>query len=264
MKKILYIAETTDNNLPQLFFEKFQKHCLFKFIILNDDSLDLTKLDQKYDLIFLRNAYRPHLFKKKIQTIIKKLSTNDSPIIDGVESWENYVQHLDKWYHYQILGEEFFPFSTKSRLVAFKQIDQYVAKKPRSSRSKGVYIDLDNKKVYKGCMFQKKIDIDKEMRIIYCNDQVLEKGVYKRSKKTDQTRVKVQEAFSLDEKLIRYTQAIMSKYKKSLNFSSKNLFGLDIALDKKGDLFLIEINRSPIVQTYYDKTKINVFEKLFI
>lgn len=132
-----------------------------------------------------------------------------------------------------------------------------IFKQRLSSRGRGV--TWDEKLITpprQNWIIQESITIDQELRIYLIGGQVYPVGAIRQSKTA-----------------LQATEAIDSRQltQDEIDFASKvsqltpnlDIAGIDIARTSAGDLYLVEVNRSPGFAKFYDLTGVNLAEKLY-
>lgn len=217
-----------------------------------------------YKTLYIRSHFGhpstlPEMFRSEIEDIVKRVKRQNPTvrIIDDTDTVDKVMQIEDKWRQYEI----FSSFMPKTKLLNSRLdlsgFNRPIFKHRFSSHGNGVTWDVqETTSPRRNWLIQESIDINEELRIYVINSKVYPIGAVRQSKTSDQN-----------------TQAVDSRTLESdeVNFSTRigqhapsmDIIGLDIARDSNGELYLMEVNRSPGFGKFAALTGINLASFLY-
>lgn len=231
-------------------------------IILDKDvSASITT---SYDTVYIRSHFShafmmPQNFRHTIESIVQQAKQLNPKVkfIDGMDNVDAIVSFEDKWSQYETFGE----FMPRTELykdgVDISTFVRPIYKKRLSSRGSGVTWDREKVDHSVGdWLIQESLDIAEELRVYIICGGVCEIGAVRRSMTSAQS-----------------AQAISSRQlsKIEIGFCSEvlnqargiDIAGLDIACTSGGELYLMEVNRSPGFAKFNELSGINLATTLY-
>ncbi len=256
MKKILIVTTVSDRSLPLFFVPNIKRDWLVDVIHYDTIVQELQAMLEResFDAIYCRDPFNAEYDLERLRAVLETLIkySKDAYIVDGIEKLDDFMIE-DKWLQYQVY-KDFMP-NTQLLSDGLGVERDYIVKERISSRGKGIYFDVGNvpQEDAADYIIQNKLVLEKEYRVFAVRNKILPLAGVKRSK-TDNTTVKVLGVTPVPEDLIAYAQPIVDANK-------GDLIGLDIAKTDSGYV-LIEINRSPLFNSYYRYSGVNPLERL--
>jgi hypothetical protein len=255
-KSLLLIARATDLSIP-LFFAKSVREKInidVCFVFESKDIIAQKLQSQRYDFIYIRDPFggifEDRYVKSKMEIVLQNVG--ESILVDGIQSVDDIFLE-DKWKQYEMFGELMPKTELPTDVSQFKK-GKHMIKERISSRAQGIYFDVDaidtnNMSQY---IIQERIAIVKEYRVYVLFGEVIQQASVK-SPKTENSSVKVIDFIEISDELKRYTEKVIQK-------NPFDFIGLDIAETQNG-FYLIELNRSPLFNSFLRETGINLAEE---
>lgn len=258
-KKLIVLTTYQDKSLPLFFSEKVKNDYEIE-IFLFHESLPIFEQkfkNSEYTDLYIRDPFNgktvDYLEEKLNVCFAKNKHTN---LIDNLETVAD-VYFEDKWLQYQTL-KEFMPQTQILESLNY-DLDTSFIKKRISSRAKGIVFNLESVGEKNEYIVQPKLPIKHEYRIFSVNSEILLRATYKKlivkQKENNEASVRIMDLVEVDDELKSFVEKIDAKLK-------FDFIGYDIARLADDSLVLIEANRSPQFLMYYEKTGINLAEKL--
>jgi hypothetical protein len=226
-----------------------------------ESPIDITK---HYDTLYIRSHFsqpglQPQNFRHEIISIIDSVRriNPDIAFIDGMDTVDDIVTFEDKWHQYHTFRE----FMPKTHLYESGR-DTSVFKRPLfkkrlSSRGGGIsWSDRNITGSLDDWIIQESLDVDEEIRIYVVRGEVYPIAAVRQSMTLHQKTHAI-DSRKLTSHEFEFALGVASK------IPSLDMVGLDIALTKDGQLYLIEANRSPGFATFADLTNENLADILY-
>lgn len=256
MKKTLIVTTINDASIWLFLSQKNQNITDMDFFFLHEKDWELEKLlkENEYDYIYVRDPFN-HIFEE--DNVSKKMGyileyKKNAYMIDNISKIED-IYFEDKWIQYW----DFSEFMPKTQLLNKNNyIKNTIIKKRISSRAKWIYFDLkDLPKDYlsEDYVIQDMKKVDKEYRIYALFWKVL-RNAAARTPKTINSKVKIIWVEELNEWIYDFSQNIIDHCK-------YDCVWLDI-IQSWEKYYLLEINRSPLFNWYFNSSNINLTENL--
>lgn len=255
MKKILICLTYQDRSAPLFLTGAIKEMMQINFLLYeeSEDYIDKYLKSEDYDYIYLRYPFNGSNLslsdvKARLDIIIK--NKREAYLVDNLKSVKG-VLFEDKWRQYQSLSD-FMPETKVLQSDDQIDFDRYLIKKRISTRGEQVLFELPNDIVHEDYIVQKIINVEKEFRVYSIFNKIIDQVVI-RSPKTSQTKIKVLHVEKITQDLHDYVAQIDKKI-------DYDFTGYDIALDKNGKYYLIEVNRSCLFGGVFRETKVNLAE----
>lgn len=216
-----------------------------------------------YDTLYIRSYFgqeslMPQAFLAEINALVERAVRANPSIqyIDGISTVEAVLAFEDKWHQYGLFSD-YMPKTELLSSVDMVNFTRPVYKKRLSSRGTGVTWSLDEISGYRDdWLVQESLEIQEEIRMYVIRGAVYPIGAIRQSKTIDQgTKAVAARPLTQDE--IDFAQSIAQKA------SDLDIIGLDIVCNEAGDLFLLEVNRSPGFGKFYELTGVNLADHLY-
>lgn len=254
MKKLLIIAKLQDK--ATLFFQTQKIKSLIKidYLLYEESKTTIEEFlkNNSFDYIYIRDPFlklsHPEI-KEKLSIIFA--NSKQARLIDNLKSIAD-VFLEDKWKQYQKFPEVF----PQTRLVASQikpDFSKEFVKERISSMAKGVVFSLEEMKKDQNYLAQKKINIKKEYRVFSLFGETIDLMMVKSSKIDLTTKILGQKTEPLSEEIKTFVKKVDKVFK--FDFA-----GYDVAVDEKGKLYLLEVNRSCYFGAFYRLSGINLAE----
>ncbi len=174
--------------------------------------------------------------------------------LDGIRTIDDYYVE-DKYRQFLKFGTEFMPPTWLASEYEFIP-GEHIFKKRISCRCRDVHFEKPADVELERYIIQERRQIREEMRVFYLRGEVLEIAET-RTSKTENQKVKATGYRKLSEAEIDFIKRAMQK------MPELDFVGVDLAIEEKGNLLIIEVNRSPQFMGYYKVTGVNLAEKVF-
>ncbi len=257
MKKLLLITTTEDLSLPLFFTREISAAYEIQVLLVEDlISHGPPKGTLSVDKIYVRDLYNNQYLKlDEVKSALTQLlgCLEYKTTIDNIADADK-LDFEDKWTQYRLLSR----FMPQTSLVneQYQSTEKEVYKLRISSRTRGMHFALAEieKSQMANYIAQKRLQVSEEYRVLGIKNEILKIGA-KKSSRSETTKGKVIGKSELSEDIIGFCNEVLA----DLDF---DFVGLDIVRDINNKLYLLEVNRSPQVKSYYQLTGINPFEIL--
>jgi len=217
-----------------------------------------------YETIYIRSHFGrsdtlPQVFRAEIEDIIDRAKHVNPNIrfIDNTSSVDMILGTEDKWRQYEIFNSLMPKTQLLSEDLDVSGFKRPVFKNRLSSHGNGVTWNMNETTTPRDdWLIQESLDIIEELRVYVIKGNVYPVGAIRQSKTSDQN-----------------TQAVDSRplTKDEMEFSLKigelapnlDIIGIDIARTSNGELYLMEVNRSPGFGKFAELTGVNLASLLY-
>lgn len=232
-------------------------------ILILDKDFDEV-VDSHYDTVYIRSHFSqlstmPQNFRKEINDVVQRTKDTNHKIkfIDDMDNVDAIVAFEDKWQQYITFGKFMARTEILDSHTDMSSYERPIYKNRLSSRGSGVTWDRQKTvEAINGWIVQESLDIREELRIYIILGEVYSIGAVKQSM-TEENGAQSVDSRGLAKDEIDFSARIIQQ------FPSLDIAGIDIARTIDGDLFLLEVNRSPGFAKFYDLTGINLADKLY-
>lgn len=256
-KNILILTTLNDISIAHFFSNKIRKIFDVDVFLIEDFNSSFGRLSRRYDFVYIRDPFTDRNFQdyKAISSAMDKVYEKypSAYYVDKVKDMDGALIE-DKLRQYALFSE-FMPKTRELKKGEGVDFESYFVKKRVSSRSEGIVFFGDALQPGEDYIIQDKLDIEEEYRVFSVGSRILEKSLVRSSKTSASTALKTLDAVATPEKVKTFV-------KKLIDVLELDFVGYDIARDKNGKLWLLEMNRSPQFQSYYAKTGENLAEVL--
>ena len=217
-----------------------------------------------YDTLYIRSHFAqaatlPQVFRTEIDDIVKQAKHVNPEIkfIDDADTVEKILASEDKWQQYKNFGE-FMPktqlLSEMSGTTGFKRP---VFKHRFSSHGNGVTWSMEEVTApTNNWLMQETLNINEELRVYVIRGEVYPICAIRQSKASENSTQAI-DSRKLTQEEIEFSQKIASQA------PSMDILGLDVARTSSGQLYLMEVNRSPGFGMFAKLTGINLASLLY-
>ncbi len=228
------------------------------------DKQPAPALTTPYDTLYIRSHFgtpsmQPQQFRREIENLAAKAKriNPDIRFIDDTDTVDKILIAEDKWRQYTTY-KDFMPLTQLlNDELGQHDLKHPIYKKRLSSRSTGVTWDRENVMgAPDDWIIQESITILEELRIYVIHGKVHPTGVVRQSMTSQQPTQGVR-ARDLEQDELDFSLAI-SKQARGMD-----LMGLDVARSINGDLYLLEVNRSPGFAVFATLTGDNLADLLY-
>lgn len=231
-------------------------------ILLDKDPVPI--IADAFDTLYIRSHFSqpdtlPQKFRNEIEVMVHDAKSKNSDItfIDGMDNVDDIVAFEDKWKQYQAF-RDFMPktllFGDNVDIPAFRRA---VLKKRLSSRGSGTTWSIDDvTSPLDDWIVQESLDIDEEIRVYVVRGNIQPVAAV-RDSMTPQQKTQAVASRRLTEQEIEFAAIIAARA------PGLDLIGLDIVRTKGGQLYLLEVNRSPGFAAFANLTGVNLANILY-
>lgn len=232
-------------------------------VIVLDKSPNLT-INTAYETVYIRSHFAkpstlPQVFKNEIETVVSQVRELNPQVrfIDAMDTVESIVGFEDKWSQYELFSDT-MPytelFNSNSTHANFAVP---IYKNRLSSRGRGVTWDKEEASASNSdWIVQESLDIAEELRVYALFNKIYPVAAVRQSK-TDTQGVKVIDSRELSDDELLFAQKVSECAPKL------DIIGLDIVRTTDGELFLLEVNRSPGFAKFQSVTGVNLADILY-
>ncbi|OGL23620.1 hypothetical protein A2791_02150 [Candidatus Saccharibacteria bacterium RIFCSPHIGHO2_01_FULL_46_30] len=231
-------------------------------IILDKDPMP-TKL-KYYESVYIRSHFStpelsPQNYRSEIEDPISRAVAENENVkfIDHMDTIDAIIEFEDKWHQYQKFSEFMPPTKLLSDNNSPANFTRPVYKKRLSSRGNGVTWNITG---VSGdptdWIIQETLNIAEEIRVYTIDGKVHSVGAIRRSMSNEQKTLALNHR-ELVENEIQFASKVAAKT------PSLDILGLDIARTENGELFLMEVNRSPGFGAFEKLTGVNLADFLY-
>jgi|LakMenEpi03Aug12_release.lakeMendotaPanAssembly.Ray.scaffolds.fasta_scaffold228130_2 RimK family alpha-L-glutamate ligase len=262
-KHIIKEGKTNNIEISQVFLSKIEILTEKETKIIYQKS-DITKMLKNSIVIFRRTRKN----YSSALSMVSFLLQNQIPFTD---SFESIVTNLDKSLHLPFIQSKLIPqpksvFLSKRNSSLINDLKLPLIVKPSKGRhGKGVLLiknlnELNTifKKTNKNLIIQEKIDLKKEYRIFILANKILgiveklpPKGSIVANYAAGSTFLKCDLPLNVRNEALKITKQL-----------GIDIAGFDIAEDKNGNFFTLEVNRCPEFKAFSEATSINVAKEI--
>lgn len=232
-------------------------------IVVLDEGPAPTKL-KCYESLYIRSHFStpelsPQNYRSEIEAIVHSAVAENENIkfIDQMSSVDAIVEFEDKWRQYERYSELMPHTHLLSDDASLSKFTKPIYKKRVSSRGNGV---TWNRAEISGDLTewiaQETLDIAEETRIYIVGGKVYPVGAIRRSMSDEQKTLAI-DCRDLKDDEIEFASRV------SRATPSLDMLGLDVARTKNGELFLMEVNRSPGFGAFEKISGVNLADLLY-
>ena len=253
--KNLVIAVSPDSSLELL-------GAFADIIVLDKDPVpnSITHFDTLYIRShFGQTATLPQVFRTEIDDIVKRAKHVNPEIkfIDDADTVEKILASEDKWQQYKNLGEFMPKTQLLSEMSSITDFKRPVFKHRFSSHGNGVTWDMEKiTEPTNNWLIQETLNINEELRVYVIRGEVYPICAIRQSK-TSENSTQAVDSRKLTQDEIEFSQKIARQA------PSMDIIGMDIARTSPGQLYLMEVNRSPGFGIFAKLTGINLASLLY-
>lgn len=222
------------------------------------DRLEAPIAEKQYETFYIRSqfhdeSFMPQRFSKEIDAISKGLVEGGTRAIDNMSTVNQIINFEDKWLQYDMYSS-LMPDTWLA--VKVDNCSDLIYKKRLSSRGAGIAWKKDDiGEQTEDWIAQVRLDIVEELRAYVIKGSVFPIASIKQSKRPN-VSVKVQNTRRLSLGELSFAESV-HKLAPNLEF-----IGIDMAITQDG-IRLIEVNRSPIFNSFTRLCGKNLAEKLY-
>ncbi len=249
MRDLAIITTKKDISLPLFFSKEIQEEWRVTVSLYEDVQNEAPRFSAA-TLVYCRDPFTTGLSQESAKQSLRSLLERNpqAVFVDGADPVASALFE-DKWRQYQACGH-FMPQTCLAQEDALEGVKIY--KKRISSRSRGIaFAPPREAGEY---IVQERLDIEAEYRVIEVRGVLLPTALVKRPK-TENATSTVQGARALPEDVKAFLAPIRSLH-------GFDLVGYDVCRTRAGELFVLEINRSPQINAYERETGLNPFRLL--